>query len=167
MTKLRSDRSTLDTALLERRRELVARDLGYFYELTIDLFKWALKTSLALNGVALLALTGITELRDALMKGPVYLFGIGLFLALVSGIGITLGLSRAGNALFKSLWRGDDLDIENYDDLSPNVNHQRASAVGAILLLLSIVSFVIGGVWTGYNATNLPTDTRAMAINKK
>ena len=131
------------------RRELAIRELDKVYDFTLDMFKWFVTTTLALNGAALVALMGGSDLRPLITGGPGWLFVPGVILSLAAGRTIVSLTSQLGAELMGVLWRGDSLDVDSFDDFAPVAEEKKKSLVGFWLLSLSVASFLAGSVWTG------------------
>lgn len=151
---------------IDYRRDLVLRDLERLHGTSVDLFKWIVTSCLALNGAALLALFGATELRDVVMDGPVWLFIMGLLLSLFGGIATMIGFAHHTKELFAALWRGDSLDIDDYEKFAPKSQHHIFGDFGGYLLGFSAGCFILGCGWVATVSHSLPTQEATKDVSK-
>ncbi len=130
------------------RERLIEMDIDRFYTLTIDSFKWAAAATLSINGAPLIAMLGSDSLRN-LLPGPGIAFSIGLAFSIFGNLLLVKGFAEAGEKLFLEHWSGEAVKKDNFDDVAPDSDSNRWTVIAAILLGLSIGSFLVGMIWMG------------------
>ncbi|MHA6317589.1 hypothetical protein ACXYN8_08010 [Altererythrobacter sp. CAU 1778] len=128
------------------RERLIELDIERFFSITLDLFKWVMATTLTINGAPLAAMLSSDYLRPMLL-GPGIVFSIGLAFSVFGNLLLVRGLALAGDALFKSHWAGVAVTEQDYDNVAPEAGVNGASMTAAVLLGLSILSFLGGIIW--------------------
>ena len=124
-------------------------DLEKTYEVTLSLFKWFATTALAVNGAALIAGLSYPQFAKPFLEGPAWLFIAGATLALASGLALIKTFAKLGEVLFQAIWKNEGFEASDYDDFAPDAGAGWVGITGAILLGLSVLSFVGGCVWGG------------------
>ena len=132
--------------LLAARARLVELDIDRFLSITLDLFKWVMATTLTINGAPIAAMLGSEALRPMLL-GPGIVFSVGIALSVFGNLLLVKGLAIAGAALFKAHWSGKAVNEADYDEVAPESDRNAYTVSAAVLLGLSILSFLVGIVW--------------------
>ncbi|MCV0383683.1 MAG: hypothetical protein K5799_09520 [Erythrobacter sp.] len=135
------------------RERLIELDIDRFFSVRLDLFKWVLASTLTINGAPLVAMLASDTLRPMLL-GPGVLFAVGLAFSILGNVLLVRGLAFAGQALFDAHWEGNAVSKDDYDEVAPESDVNRATLAAAVSLGLSIGAFLIGICWFGLSLEN-------------
>ena len=129
------------------RRELVLQSVARNFEYSESILKWCVTSLMALNGGALIALMGIDELRDIVLKESGIIFGLGVLAAVLAAFFFSIAYGALAMNYAERLWTGDILSRDSFKHLT--TRSLGLSAPAALAFMLSVGSglcLVIGAL---------------------
>lgn len=106
-----------------------------------DLFKWTLGSLLVVNGGAIVALLGSSDLRQTAFNEAGLLFGGGLLLALLGGILCTMAYSLFAGDQMRRAWDPTPVTFADFENLKTKPATVRWLVAGLLTWIGSFVLF--------------------------